>query len=120
MALKKPSGARHRGDCTCARSIWHRASDDLLRSKSSAVLFAKHCQGLGVSLTVNFGRWRNEMGPSHFDPAARYRRAWNAGKKVGTKRPLKQIWAIRFFLDRERRLGDRALFDLAIDSKLRG
>ncbi|WP_378952670.1 tyrosine-type recombinase/integrase [Mesorhizobium sp. ANAO-SY3R2] len=48
--------------------------------------------------------------------------AWNAGKKVGTKRPLtqKQIWAVRFFLDRERRVRDRALFDLAIDSKLRG
>lgn len=48
--------------------------------------------------------------------------AWNAGKKVGTKRPLKprQIWAIRFFLDGEQRLRDRALFDLAIDSKLRG
>jgi integrase len=43
-------------------------------------------------------------------------------KNVGTKRPLtqKQIWAVRFFLDRERRIRDRALFDLAIDSKLRG
>jgi four helix bundle protein len=50
------------------------------------------------------------------------RAPWNAGKTVGTKRPLtqKQIWAIRFFLDREGRLRDRALFDLAIDSKLRG
>ena len=49
-------------------------------------------------------------------------RPGNAGKTVGTKRPLtqKQIWAIRFFLDREGRLRDRALFDLAIDSKLRG
>ena len=49
-------------------------------------------------------------------------RRGNAGKSVGTKRPLtqKQIWAIRFFLDREGRLRDRALFDLAIDSKLRG
>lgn len=47
---------------------------------------------------------------------------WNAGKTVGTKRPLtqKQIWAVRFFLDREGRVRDRALFDLAIDSKLRG
>lgn len=62
------------------------------------------------------------MGHSQYDPAAHGRRAWNAGKKVGTKRPLKprQIWAIRFFLDREQRLRDRALFDLAIDSKLRG
>ncbi|MGX5829994.1 tyrosine-type recombinase/integrase [Mesorhizobium sp. 43Arga] len=62
------------------------------------------------------------MGHSHYEPTACDRRAWNAGKKVGTKRPLKprQIWAIRFFLDRERRLRDRALFDLAINSKLRG
>jgi integrase len=50
------------------------------------------------------------------------RPAWNAGKSVGTKRPLtqKQIWAVRFFLEREGRFRDRALFDLAIDSKLRG
>ena len=62
------------------------------------------------------------MGYSTFDPAMQSRGAWNAGKTVGTKRPLtqKQIWAIRFFLDREGRLRDRALFDLAIDSKLRG
>jgi len=62
------------------------------------------------------------MGYSEFDPATQGRAAWNAGKAVGTKRPLtqKQIWAIRFFLDREGRLRDRALFDLAIDSKLRG
>jgi integrase len=62
------------------------------------------------------------MGYSRYDPAVQGRVAWNAGKTVGTKRPLtqKQIWAIRFFLDREGRLRDRALFDLAIDSKLRG
>ena len=62
------------------------------------------------------------MGYSRFDPAVQGRAAWNTGKTVGTKRPLtqKQIWAIRFFLDREGRLRDRALFDLAIDSKLRG
>jgi hypothetical protein len=41
---------------------------------------------------------------------------------VGAKRALKpqQVWAIRFWLDRERRLRDRAMFDLAVDSKLRG
>ena len=62
------------------------------------------------------------MGYSQFDDASRERAAWNAGKKVGAKRPFtqKQIWAIRFLLDRERRIRDRALFDLAIDSKLRG
>jgi integrase len=62
------------------------------------------------------------MGHSEYDPAARERRVWNAGRIVGAKRALKpqQVWAIRFWLDHERRLRDRALFDLAIDSKLRG
>jgi len=59
---------------------------------------------------------------SEFDPPVADRRAWNAGRKVGAKRALKprQVWAIRFFLDQHRRMRDRALFDLAIDSKLRG
>jgi integrase len=41
---------------------------------------------------------------------------------VVAKRALKpqQVWAIRFWLDRERRVRDRAMFDLAIDSKLQG
>ncbi|MEJ6783700.1 tyrosine-type recombinase/integrase [Aminobacter sp. Piv2-1] len=62
------------------------------------------------------------MGISQYDPAAKGRPAWNAGKQVGAKRALnvKQIWLIRFFLDREVRMRDRALFDLAIDSKLGG
>jgi len=62
------------------------------------------------------------VGISKYDPAAKGRPAWNAGKQVGAKRALKvkQIWLIRFFLDREQRMRDRALFDLAIDSKLRG
>jgi integrase len=62
------------------------------------------------------------MGHSEYDPASSERRAWNASRKLGAKRALKpqQVWAIRFWLDRERRLRDRALFDLAIDSKLRG
>ena len=62
------------------------------------------------------------MGKSEFDAVPRELRAWNAGRKVGAKRALKprQVWAIRFFLDQRERLRDRALFDLAIDSKLRG
>lgn len=56
------------------------------------------------------------------EPAAVKRPAWNAGRAVGAKRALKpkQIWEIRFYLNQRRRLRDRALFDLAIDSKLRG
>ena len=62
------------------------------------------------------------MGHSIYDPDHGTRPAWNAGHQLGAKRPLqpKQVWAIRFWLERERRVRDRALFDLAIDSKLRG
>jgi integrase len=47
---------------------------------------------------------------------------WNKGRFVGPKPPLKpkQAWAIRLHLRREERLRDLAMFDLAIDSKLRG
>src|SRR3954471_16082017 len=46
---------------------------------------------------------------------------WNKGKLVGQKAPfkLKDIWAIRIRLQIANRIRDLALFDLAIDSKLR-
>lgn len=61
------------------------------------------------------------MGHSDFDPVEAGP-AWNSGRKLGAKRPLKpkDIWAIRFMLDQDRKVRDRALFDLAVDSKLRG
>jgi integrase len=62
------------------------------------------------------------MGISDLDPDAHGRRPWNVGNMVGAKCQLKprDVWAIRFYFDEHRRLRDRALFDLAIDSKLRG
>ena len=50
------------------------------------------------------------------------RRAWNNGRIVGQKRPLlpKQVWAIRTRLELARNLRDLTLFNVAIDSKLRG
>src|SRR5262249_53608557 len=47
---------------------------------------------------------------------------WNKGRLTGQKRPLKpkEVWAIRVRLQLERRNRDLALFNLAIDSKLRG
>jgi integrase len=47
---------------------------------------------------------------------------WNKGRLTGQKRPLKptEVWAIRVRLQLERRRRDLALFNLAIDSKLRG
>jgi len=45
-----------------------------------------------------------------------------AGRKNRVKPPfkLKEVWAIRFILSQTKRTRDLALFDLAIDSKLRG
>lgn len=47
---------------------------------------------------------------------------WNKGKLIGQKPPLKlkEIWAIRTRLQISKRVRDLALFNLAIDSKLRG
>jgi len=47
---------------------------------------------------------------------------WNKGKIIGAKPPLrpKHVWSIRTMLQVEGRVRDLALFNLAIDSKLRG
>jgi hypothetical protein len=50
------------------------------------------------------------------------REPWNKGKVIGQKPPLKlkDIWAIRIHLQYEHQVRDLAMFNLAIDSKLRG
>ena len=56
-------------------------------------------------------------------PALKLKRTpWNKGRLIGQKRPLlaKQVWAIRARLELAGNLRDLALFNLAIDSKLRG
>ena len=53
---------------------------------------------------------------------ATHREPWNKGKIVGQKAPfkLKDIWALRVRLQMENRVRELALFNLGIDSKLRG
>ena len=53
--------------------------------------------------------------------AASIRVPWNLGKLVGQKAPfkLKEIWAIRVRLQIASRCRELALFNLAVDSKLR-
>lgn len=53
---------------------------------------------------------------------AAHREPWNKGKIVGQKAPfkLKDIWALRVRLQMEDRVRELALFNLGIDSKLRG
>jgi hypothetical protein len=50
------------------------------------------------------------------------RAPWNKGRLIGQKRPLrpKEVWAIRVRLEIAAAKRNLALFNLAIDSKLRG
>lgn len=60
---------------------------------------------------------------ANFLPVPRPERsAWNKGRIVGQKRPLlpKHVWSIRVRLEMQQNKRDLALFNLAIDSKLRG
>ena len=56
----------------------------------------------------------------HDRPSAK-RAPWNKGKFTGAKPPLrpKHVWSIRSKLQAEGRTRDLAMFNLAIDSKLR-
>jgi integrase len=59
---------------------------------------------------------------NEFNPPAPKRVPWNKGKLTGPKPPLrpKHVWAIRTKLQVAGRKRDLALFNLAVDSKLRG
>ena len=58
---------------------------------------------------------------THSIPHENHHTPWNRGRLVGQKPPLKlqEIWAIRVRLQISKRHRDLALFNLAIDSKLR-
>ena len=60
--------------------------------------------------------------PSSADANTTAFKPWNLGKLIGQKPPLKlrEVWAIRIRLQISERLRDLAMFNLAIDSKLRG
>ena len=63
---------------------------------------------------------KEEHAPTAENPSPRV--PWNKGKLVGAKPPLKpsQVWSIRTKLQIECKKRDPALFNLAIDNKLRG
>ena len=56
------------------------------------------------------------------DRASQQHVAWNKGKLVGAKPPLspKHVWSIRTKLQVQGKIRELAMFNLAIDSKLRG
>lgn len=55
------------------------------------------------------------------EPKVRGHQPWNKGRLIGPKPPLKpkQVWAIRSHLQLEGQMRELAMFNLAIDSKLR-
>ena len=55
-------------------------------------------------------------------PVPPQRTAWNKGKLIGAKPPLrpKHVWSVRTKLQLDGRTRDLAMFNVAIDSKLRG
>ena len=60
--------------------------------------------------------------PAQASPPAQHREPWNKGKLIGAKPPLrsKHVWSIRTKLQVKGQTRDLAMFNLAIDSKLRG
>lgn len=69
----------------------------------------------------NRGVWRWTI-KTRFSRHQQKREPWNKGKFTGAKPPLRQkhVWAIRTKLQIAQQIRDLALFNLAIDSKLRG
>jgi hypothetical protein len=64
----------------------------------------------------------DHAGSSECYPTPNKRLPWNKGKLIGAKPPLqpKHVWSIRTKLQIEGRAHDLAMFNLAIDNKLRG
>jgi integrase len=60
--------------------------------------------------------------PAQASQRTQHREPWNKGKLIGAKPPLrsKHVWSIRTKLQVEGQTRDLAMFNLAIDSKLRG
>jgi len=80
---------------------------------------------VNVGLSIWRGDWRiggTVMKTPNLPAIRALRPAWNKGRIVGQKRPLKpkHVWAIRVRLELAENHRDLALFNMAIDSKLRG
>ncbi len=85
--------------------------------------------GIGCGAPIDGGpalRWKGSASEttmtSEISTLSRRCAPWNKGGLIGQKRPLKpkDVWTIRVRLQLEGRRRDLAMFNLAIDSKLRG
>jgi hypothetical protein len=84
------------------------------------------CSACGSANDPRCGGRGRDQGGNHArrDPSTCWpsKVPWNKGRLIGQKGPLKpkEVWTIRVRLQLEQRRRDLALFNLAIDSKLRG
>ena len=78
--------------------------------------------GINDTLAIERRGGRGGGGPPMpVRPVDRGQRPWNKGLLIGKKKPLepKHVWSIRVRLEIARSRRDLAIFNLAIDSKLR-
>lgn len=82
---------------------------------------------IGCSNVSNDVEWRERFGgtamsASNLPMVITSKKAWNHGRIIGQKRPLlpKHVWAIGVRLELAGATRDLALFNMAVDSKLRG
>ena len=108
------------------RSSWHfltrkpHGANGVDHAKSS---FVTHKTAIAVGFSVVPGNYAEAGNAAQGEHAfAKCATAWNKGKLIGAKPPLslRHVWSIRTKLQIEGRIRELALFNLAIDSKLRG
>ena len=101
----QPFARQLRGMATAVNCVWASRKSTQKRASRS-----------DITIELPSSLWESVM------KTEQTRAAWNKGKLVGQKPPLKlkDVWAIRIYLQNAHAVRDLALFNLAIDSKLRG
>jgi hypothetical protein len=106
----------------CAHALALEVDDELHDLTGGWPVHRYHDHRLAVRKRQSSARRLVHCVASYRDQDRRACNTWNKGKLLGQKPPLKlkEIWAIRIRLQLAHRTRELALFNLAIDSKLRG
>jgi integrase len=91
----------------------------IAKAKQQSIGFAA---GILLVLRKVGKAWRKAVSVSNLPVVIPSKKAWNYGRIISQRRPLlpKHVWAIRIRLELANCVRDLALFNLAVDSKLRG
>ena len=97
------------------RQQWVDDGNGSKRPRAAPPPIAADLREICFPFTTGSKRCINSSNTSPVDP-------WNKGRIIGQKPPLKpqEVWAIRARLQLKASIRDLALFNIAIDSKLRG